>query len=297
MPSPYPIITVEPGAVEDAEQMGTKAKFWFRRGNERWLFKEPRSNTGEHWAEKVTAEIGHLLGVPCARVELAEFQGKLGSASLSFADRSEGKFLIHGNELLAAAMTGYDKDKIRKQSDHTWANILAALARLKTLEQLDRPAAADMAGYIFLDALIGNVDRHHQNWGCLLQMFPEGKSRFTIAPSFDHASSLGRELLPEEAERRMAEKRVANYVDKGRGGIYRASEDKRGANPLALACELAIERPDLFTLWLERLRQAPMESLAECIERLPESWAALSNRRFAVEFLRHSRSRLTSLKT
>ena len=297
MPARYPIITVEPSTVEDAEQMGTKAKFWFRRENERWLFKEPRSNTGEHWAEKVTAEIGHLLGVSCARVELAEFQGKRGSASLSFADRSEGKLLIHGNELLAAAMTGYDKDKIRKQSDHTWANILAALARLKTLENVERSAEADMAGYIFLDALIGNVDRHHQNWGCLLHMYSEGKFRFTIAPSFDHASSLGRELLPEEAERRMVEQRVGDYVEKGRGGIYRVSEDKRGANPLALACELAIERPDLFAPWLERLKQVPMESLAECIERLPESWAALSNRRFALEFLRHSRSRLTSLKT
>lgn len=98
MLEPYPVIAVRSPDVEDAEQMGTKPKFWFRRGQERWLFKEPRDNTGEHWAEKVAAEIGHRLGVPCARVKLAEFQGKRGSASLSFADRSEGKFLIHGNE-------------------------------------------------------------------------------------------------------------------------------------------------------------------------------------------------------
>lgn len=194
-------------------------------------------------------------------------------------------------------MTGYDKDKIRRQSDHTWENILAALARLKSLQHLDRSEEADMAGYIVLDALIGNVDRHHQNWGCLLQMLPGGKSRLTIAPSFDHASSLGRELLPAEAARRMAEQRVANYVEKGRGGIYRTSDDRRGANPLALACELAGDRPDLFAPWLERLHQMPVESFAECLERLPESWATASNRRFAGEFLRRSHATLTSSRT
>jgi hypothetical protein len=120
MSEPYPIIQIRAEDVEDAEQMGTKPKFWFRRDRERWLFKEPRGNTGEHWAEKVAAEIGHLLGVPCARVELAEFQGKRGSASLSFADRSEGKILLHGNELLAAVVTGYEKDKFHKQCDHNW---------------------------------------------------------------------------------------------------------------------------------------------------------------------------------
>lgn len=294
MPEPYPIIEVHPGDVEDAEQMGTKPKFWFRRGRERWLFKEPRCNTGENWAEKVAAEIGHLLGVSCARVELAGYEGKRGSASLSFADRSEGKFLIHGNEMLAAIVSGYDKEKMHKQSEHTWENILTVFAHLKSLKRLDRSVEVDMAGYVVLDALIGNVDRHHQNWGCLLQMLPEGNSRLTIAPSFDHASSLGRELLPDDAERLMADKRVANYAEKGRGGIYRASDDKRGANPLALACELANERPDLFAPWLEHLRQMPMESLAACIERLPDSWAALSNRRFAVELIRHSYSTLTS---
>ncbi len=297
MPEPYPVVEVHPGDVEDSEQMGTRPKFWFRRGRERLLFKEPRGNTGEHWAEKVAAEIGHLLGVSCARVELADYEGKRGSASLSFADRSEGKLLIHGNEMLAAIVSGYDKDRVRKQCEHTWENILTVFAHLKSLKHLDYSAEIDMAGYVVLDALIGNVDRHHQNWGCLLQMLPDGKSRLTIAPSFDHASSFGRELLPEDAERLIAEKRVANYVEKGRGGIYRASDDKRGANPLALACELASQRPDLFAPWLERFKQMPMESLAECIERLPESWAALSNRRFAVEFLRHSYAKLTSSRT
>jgi hypothetical protein len=147
-----------------------------------------------------------------------------------------------------------------------------------------------------LDAVIGNVDRHHQNWGCVLQMLSEGKSRLTIAPSFDHASSLGRELLPDEAKRIAAGGRVAKYVEKGRGGIYRRSSDERGANPLALVCELANERSDLFAPWLERLHKIPMEKLIECIERLPESWAALSNRRFAVEFIRHSYMKLTSSK-
>jgi hypothetical protein len=189
-------------------------------------------------------------------------------------------------------VTGYDRDKVHRQSDHTWENILAVFAHLTAIEPLERSAEADMAGYVVLDALIGNVDRHHQNWGCLLHMLPNGTPRLTIAPSFDHASSLGRELLPEDAGRLVAERRVPGYVGKGRGGIYRTANDRHGANPLALACELARGRPDLFGPWLERLGQVPMESLAECVERLPGGWGALNNRRFAVEFLRCSRLRL-----
>ena len=55
MPDSYPIIQVDPEWVLEDEDMGTKEKFWYRKpgdGENKWLFKHPRSNTGEHWAEK-----------------------------------------------------------------------------------------------------------------------------------------------------------------------------------------------------------------------------------------------------
>ena len=67
--------------------MGTKEKFWYRKlgeGEQEWLFKHPRENTGEHWAEKIAAEIASVLGVSHATVELAELLGQRGSVSKSW---------------------------------------------------------------------------------------------------------------------------------------------------------------------------------------------------------------------
>lgn len=47
-----------------------------------------------------------------------------------------------------------------------------------------------------LDAVIGNTDRHHENWGILRKRVGD-RWQGMVAPTFDHASSLGRELRDE----------------------------------------------------------------------------------------------------
>ncbi len=62
------------------EQLGSKRKFWALMEEEPrpWLFKYARRNTGEHWAEKLGAELAGRLKVPHARVELAEHEMQQG---------------------------------------------------------------------------------------------------------------------------------------------------------------------------------------------------------------------------
>ena len=59
------------------EPRGSRTKFWIRFVGEpdRWLLKFPRPQTDEHWAEKIAFEIGRLIGVDCAQVELARYHG------------------------------------------------------------------------------------------------------------------------------------------------------------------------------------------------------------------------------
>ncbi len=126
----YPILHVLPGDVVGDEQLGTKTKFWFERDGARWLFKEAREiiggmTSGEDWSEKVAAEIAVLLKVPAARVELAEYQGRPGCASKNFTSPSQQ--LMHGNEILAGQIEGYDRGKRFRQSGHTLENIIKAV--------------------------------------------------------------------------------------------------------------------------------------------------------------------------
>ena len=253
----YPIIHVQSTQIIDDEQLGSKTKFWFECKGKKWLFKEARiiqlpvGNvvTGEDWAEKVAAEIAYVVGFNAAKVELAEYQGRRGSASLSFIT-SHNVHLEHGNEILAGHLANYDQSKKQHQSEHTLHNIIHALLLMFPQEQDSSYILTKLAGYLVLDALIANTDRHHENWGLFWRTImysqvlntPSLKS-YDVAPSFDHASSLGRELLDEKKNVIIKNKTINKYLDKGRGGIYWHETDSHGINPILLVEQAATKYP------------------------------------------------------
>lgn len=295
-PSLYPILNVDPDTVEDEEQLGSKPKFWFRHEGRRWLFKEVRPDTGEHWAEKVAAELAVLLEVPAAKVELAECLGKRGSASQSFIQARRKEVLVHGNEVLAGSVTGYDMTKRFRQSDHTLDNIIQAVESVFDPGPPRMAAAEQLCGYLTLDALIGNTDRHHENWGLVLTAELSGTSyrrlNLQVAPSFDHASSLGRELLDEERERRLKEHTVVKYIQKGRGGIFNNVGDKHGLSPLEAALLARQRYPKLFERWWQRLEALEELRMRQIVEQVPYEWMSPAAREFALAFLCASRREL-----
>ena len=163
----YQIVEVSPDWRIAVEEMGSKEKFWYRDPETEidWLFKFPQVNTGQHWAEKIAAEVAAHLGILHAKVELAVFRGTPGSVTESFA--GNGRELVHGNQLLERIVHGYDPGRTFRQSSHTLSNIWHVMEGV--FVQPDRAGRAKLriATYLVLDALIGNTDRHHENWGLL----------------------------------------------------------------------------------------------------------------------------------
>ncbi|MDE0101441.1 MAG: HipA domain-containing protein [Bryobacterales bacterium] len=154
------------------ETMGSKEKVWCGIGESQsvphgqWLFKFPQAHTGQHWAERIASKVAARLGAPHATVRLACFEGEKGSICRSFLSAGQG--LIHGNELLRARIKGYDTDKKYGQSDHTLDNIWHVLEGLPWGATESVRAKEQFAEYLVLDALVGNTDRHHENWGIVL---------------------------------------------------------------------------------------------------------------------------------
>lgn len=279
--SPYAIVNIPLEAREDTEQLGSKPKFWVLIDKQRWLFKEARPNTGEDWAEKAAAEIAHAMGINAAKVELAEFGGKIGCISCNFIDVDAGEALVHGNEIMAWKVTGYDKTKIFRQADHTIENIQLAIRALSDFADTDA-VLTELAGYMVLDALIGNTDRHHENWGLRVHSPVARQTRLlSAAPSFDHASSLGRELLDARRTELLALGHVERYISKGRGGIFRDPDQAHGENPLRLVQVAARAYPTYFRPAIERVAALDPEVLHEIFERLPPKRAAEPAKRFA----------------
>jgi len=288
MPEPYHILELLSDSPEVIEQLGSKPKFWFRmQGDDQpWLFKYTRENTGEDWSEKIASEIAQLLGVPAATVELAKFMGKRGCASRSFVQTKKGFALIHGSEVLAGRVLEYDRSKQWGQGDHCIKNILMAVEKAFPLQNKRVSQLRILAGFIILDAIICNTDRHHDNWGLLSGPSARGKMVHEIAPSFDHASSLGRELYDSKRVEILDRNGIDRYVLRGRGGIYWEDTDRKGENPLRLAIKAAESYPKYFQPWMKKLDDLREEDITGIVGRIPVEWMSTEAREFSVRLMK-----------
>ncbi len=270
--APFPAESLGP------EPLGSKRKFWaLLEGEERqWLFKFARAGSGEHWAEKLGSEVARLLSLPAARVELATLDGQHGVLVESIVPHEWNPGLnqpvrlgemIHGNEVLAGYIEHYDRTKLRGQTEHTYANIMRALKKAVP-EDSYVDVMTRFAGLLVLDALIGNTDRHHENWA-LLRLWKGGGS-IELAPSYDHASSLGRELQ-DDRRKELLVSGVDAYVRRGRGAIFGKSTGRHADNPLELVRWAAKQDPSWFHPWLDRAREISLVQIEDILQQMPES--------------------------
>lgn len=297
----YKVLEITDEQVIENEQLGSKTKFWVsisgedeRSIEQDWLFKIPRKNTGEHWAEKVAAEVAGLLDIPHADIELAIFRDKKGSCSKSFINQEKHPDLIHGNEILAGRVLGYEKDKKYGQSDHTYSNIRNAIAKMGNKTESKR-ALKHFAAYIVLDGLIGNTDRHHENWAFLKWTDEQKQTHQVIAPTFDHASSLGRELLDEKRKLLLEENRVEWYLNKGRGAIFANPEDAKGLNPFELVEFAYGQHTDIFQPWINKTGDIKIELFENILSCIPDTFISDLEKQFALKILEINLNRLKKL--
>jgi hypothetical protein len=138
-----------------------------------------------------------------------------------------------------------------------------------------RKAKEQMAEYLVLDAIIGNTDRHHENWGILRKKTASGWMGF-LAPTFDHASSLGRELLDtgkgKSRQKILENESIGQYLEKAPGGIYWKSSDSKGISPLELVRRGYGAYPKLFTHAVRLIERLDEKMIEGIIEDIPEDW-------------------------
>ncbi|MEO5731061.1 MAG: hypothetical protein ABI134_22360 [Byssovorax sp.] len=173
--------------------------------------------------------------------------------------------------------------------------MLELLARIEAPESGDPRlvSAADVfLGYLLLDAVVVNCDRHHENWGVL--QLAGGVRR--LAPSYDHASSLGRELVDEERQARLMTRdprySVEHYVRRARSGFYAHAADKKALHPTDAFFRAVKQRPEPGALWLARLDALGEDGLEKITASVPASAITEPGRAFARHVLHLARGML-----
>jgi hypothetical protein len=335
----FEVLDIDENASDSLEWMGSKPKFWFwlPRDNAQYLYKEARPNTGEDWSEKAACELCVLLGLPHAHYELASFKGRRGVASRNFVtippelryvfDQADswGEFvwgesaffdvpklsLVHGNEMLFWLVEGYEREPVRKHRtpQHTLDLVLKALEDYSVKLPLEwqaprgiNTAVETFIGYLMLDAWIGNTDRHHENWAVIELKSPSANETTKyLAPSYDHASSLGFHLTDEERLRRLATAdkgyTVEAYAGKARSAFFRNQSDKKPMLTAEVFAAAATRRPAAARAWLERLAHVESEQMDTLFDRFPPTHITAPARAFARRLLAYNRLRLLDLRS
>lgn len=212
----YPIYDITSSAAERPETLGSKEKFWLTPDPslglpaKPHLFKIGRAGTGENWAEKVACEVAKDLGLPCAEYNFAKLQEVQGVVSERFFPA--GGAFIPANVILSRLDPDYDGTLRFRQVRYKLSVAMGFLERAPLKPPIGFEAAYPnlsvsdyFVGYLLFDALIGNTDRHHENWGVVV-VETEGANAYHLAATFDHASSLGRELTDERRTDRLTTK-------------------------------------------------------------------------------------------
>lgn len=286
----FEVVDVSEWSVDEIdEQLGTKEKCWMRE--RQWLFKQVREGragvSGEDWAEKVVEQLGVLLGLPVAEVQLAVRHQRRGIISKTFVD-AEGR-LEHGNELLVRVDRDYDRDLARHNERYTVPAVKAALAGVGPPSGYEQLAALDAfdvwSGYLVLDAWVAGRDRHHENWGVIAK----GHVR-ELAPSFDHGNALGFQE-PLEAQERMLEDQEALGTWARRGRSHHFAGKPRLTDLANQALTLA--STEAANLWRQQLALVHDDDCAAVLEQVPAALMSVPARMFCLEMLKTNRRRLT----
>lgn len=309
--SAFPVISIAPDASTQIEQMGSKEKFWFEDSSlGRCLYKIARPNIGEDWSEKIAEQLAATLGLPHARYELAAWKdsrtGEDTRGVLSPTIVPEGGSLRLGNELLVAHVQGVTDAVGYYNQRH---NTLQAIVEL--LQQTDVRLPPDwnpprgvaepldlFLGYLFLDAWIGNTDRHDENWACVEQGSGCEPPRY-LAPTFDHASCLGRNISDAEREKRLNTNdviySVAAYAAKAKSPLSDDAADKRRLTVREVYQKVAAARPEATRVWQERLANVADDAILALLARVPQDRLSALASHFAYRLLHENRQVLLNL--
>lgn len=180
------------------------------------------------WSEIIAYRIGTLMGVkaPPSFVAVDENGafGALVEFFYNYPGEDDNPRLVHAADLLPI------RDRKRGRPHHLLHNL--KISRVLTMS----PVEHWWAKTLVFDAVIGNSDRHPENWGFLFRRRRRPLPRLrlewlrkrvralapvlahtavSLAPPFDNATSLGYEIREEKIASQSTEESIDRYVKRG----------------------------------------------------------------------------------
>lgn len=195
----------------------------------RYLFKRSFYRyEDQFWAEIIAYQIGTLIGVSVPPAYPA-FNKTTGTCAAliewftGYPGQKPERF-VQGGDLLQGLIDNFDREKGRQ---HNFEHVQKIFRALSTKGFLKEDWLKWWAGAFTFDALIGNTDRHQDNWGFLVEFEKENQQEFKLAPLFDNGTSLGHEILLKKIDNFYGSK-LQRYIEQGTHHMkWKIHEEKR----------------------------------------------------------------------
>lgn len=176
-----------------SEGSGRSEKIWLISPNREYgLFKFPKTKPGsdetttEHVSEHLAHQLGEILEVETARVDLGIRDGRVGS--MSYAVNQENERLIEGVNFITRNHPAFDANTLYDSDNKKYYSIEHFVEMGKLFP------AQDWIEMMLFDYVIGNSDRHQSNWAIIANFILEDNKikgvRIRKSPLYDNGSSL-----------------------------------------------------------------------------------------------------------
>lgn len=175
-----------------SEGSGRSEKIWLISDTgEIGLFKYPKidpadqKETTEHVSEHLAHQLGNVLNVSTANVDIGTRDGRIGSMSYLVCKQNEA--LVEGIDFISGKFPHYNAETMQDEEsgtyyciDHIFNSVPNVVPNRIWIEMM------------LFDFLIGNADRHQSNWALLMELVSKDPVSIQVrqCPLYDNGSSL-----------------------------------------------------------------------------------------------------------
>ncbi len=203
------------------------APFHFLEVGHGYMFKQsPVWAPEQYWVEIFAYQLGEIMQVkvPAAYVALDAQRNQCGALIRWFLESPlppvcDEESYISGGDLCQDYIENFDR---KSGEQHNFQTIIQIFENLpKKYPDFDVKWLTYWAEVLVFDALIGNTDRHQDNWGLIewveyVVSIPITKKAFRISPAFDNGSSMGFEKRANKFDAFNDVRFLERYILRGR---------------------------------------------------------------------------------
>lgn len=243
------------------------------------MFKYERDDydCSEACSEKLAYEIAKVLGYDCAKIELAvDNDNQIGVLNYYFSDSDESHTDI----------VAYLNKNIKERNNYyTISNIK------NVLDSINTSLFKGFIKIMLFDALIGEQDRHEENWG-----ITEKKGKSFISPLYDNGDSLLREFKNPVNARKYYDgiKDFNAYIKRSQTLIYK--EDKKNKyKHFELIKYLYDNFPQDILPEINNLTKLTDEIIEELVDKIPNELLTDEHKKYIITYLKKRRDILLNI--